>query len=195
VQPGPHADLLAEGIKADGEAFRAMFAGRRDEAVARLREAARLYRSSWQVAPPRSYGRLVAYLKSAVLAGDAEAGAAWVLGELEGACDSPTSCYALAVAALVGGDDATAAAAAEAMREGDEAFARAADALGALAARDAERYRDAVGAIVADFETRDAHLTGVPVADTALLVEALADPRGMAARPPSPLMPGTAGGS
>jgi hypothetical protein len=186
---GPHAELLAEGIRADGDAFRAMFEGRPDEAAARLREAAGRYRSSWEVAPPRSYGRLVAFLKSAVLAGDAEAGAAWVIGELDGACDSPTSCYALAVAALVEEDDAVAAGAAEAMREGGHAFARAAEALAALAAGDAGRYREAVGAIVADFEGRDAHLTGVPIADTALLMEALAERRGMAARIESPLMP------
>jgi hypothetical protein len=189
MEPGPHAELLAEGIRADGDAFRAMLEGRRDDAVARLRVAASLYRSSWQVAPPRSYGRLVAYLKSAVLAGDGDAGARWVLGELEGACDSPTSCYALAVAALVTGDDAAAAEAAEAMREGGDAFDRAAEALAALAAGDAARYREAVAAIVADFEGRDAHLTGVPIADTALLMEALARRRGMAAGIASPLLP------
>jgi hypothetical protein len=189
MEPGPHAEMLDEAIRADGEAFRAMLDGRREDAVARLREAAALYRSSWEAAPPRSFGRLVAYLKSAVLAGEAEAGAAWVMGELDRACDSPTSCYALAVAALVEGDDAAAAEAAGAMREGGDAFARAAEALAALAAGDAARYRDAVGAIVADFEGRDAHLTGVPIADTALLMEALAERRGIAARVESPLMP------
>jgi hypothetical protein len=191
VQPGPHAELLAEGIGLDGDAFRAMFAGREDEATARLREAAARYRSSWETAPPRSYGRLVAFLKSAVLAGDAEPAAAWVRAELDGACDSPTSCYALAVAALVEGDDPAAAEAAVAMREGGDAFARAAEALAALAAGDAGRYREAVAAIVADFAGRDAHLTGVPIADTALLMEALAERRGMAARIESPLMPAT----
>jgi hypothetical protein len=189
VQPGPHAELLAEGIRADGDAFRAMFAGRGDEATARLREAAARYRSSWETAPPRSYGRLVAFLKSAVLAGDGEPAAAWVRAELDGACDSPTSCYALAVAALVEGDDRTAAEAAAAMREGGDAFARAAEALAALAAGDAARYREAVAAIVADFAGRDAHLTGVPIADTALLMEALAERRGLAAGIESPLLP------
>lgn len=47
-------------------------------------------------------------------------------------------------------------------------------------------------AVVADFESRDAHLTGVPIADTAMLMEALAEPRGLAARPASQLVPGTA---
>jgi hypothetical protein len=192
MEPGPHADLLADGIRADGAAFRALYDSRPDEARARLSEAAGRYRASWELAPPRSFGRLVAHLKSAVLAGEGAEAAAWVRSELGDACDSPTSCYALAVAALVQGDDAAAAAAAAGMAEGGEAFANAGEALAALAAGDAERYRAAVHAIVADFEARDAHLTGVPVADTALLMEALAAPRGLAARPESPLMPALA---
>jgi hypothetical protein len=79
------------------------------------------------------------------------------------------------------------------MREGGDAFARAAEALDALAARDRARYGAAVAAIVADFEGRDAHLTGVPIADTALMLEALAAPRGMTAKVDSPLMPALPG--
>ena len=190
MERGAHADLLDAGIATDGRAFAALLAGRADEGRAALTEAAALYRASWEVAPPRSYGRLVAHLKSAVLAGEgAGAAADWVDGELDGACHSPTSCYALAVAALVRGDDATAARAAAAMAEGGGAFERAAAALAALAGADAPGYRVAVAAIVADFEGRDAHLTGVPIADTAMLMEALAAPRGMTAAPDSPLVP------
>jgi hypothetical protein len=189
MEPGPHADLLAEAIGIDGEAFRALMDGRADDARARLAEAAARYRDSWEVAPPRSYGRLVAHLKSAVMAGDGPAAAAYARAALGGACDSPTSCYALAVAALVEGDMETAAAAAEGMREGGGAFERTAEAIAAIAAGDADRYRAAVLAIVADFEGREQHLTGVAIADTALLMEALAEPRGLAVRPASPLMP------
>jgi hypothetical protein len=46
-----------------------------------------------------------------------------------------------------------------------------------------------VRAIVADFEQRDEHLTGVPIADTALMLERLAAERGMASGPTSPLLP------
>ena len=190
MERGEHADLLDAGIAADGRAFRALLDGSGDEGRAALVEAAALYRASWEVAPPRSYGRLVAHLKSAVLAGESGPAADWVDGELSGACDSPTSCYALAVAALVRGEDEVAAQAAAAMAAGGEAFARAAAALAALAASDAAAYRAAVAAIVADFEARDAHLTGIPIADTAMLMEALAAPRGMAAAPESPLIPG-----
>jgi hypothetical protein len=197
---GRHAELLSEAVACDGEAFRAMFDERPAEARDALRRAVELYRQSWEAAPPGGYGRLVALMKSAVLAGDGEAAAAWVRGELGGEAGSPTSAYALALVALVEGDDREAAAAAATMRGGGDAFARAAAALEALAARDAAGYADALHAIVADFEGRDAHLTGVPVADTAMLMEALAAPRGMAARPasgdlrPAALTPGGGGG-
>ena len=46
---------------------------------------------------------------------------------------------------------------------------------------------------MADFEARDAHVTGVPVADTAMLMEALADRRGIAARPRSAPHPSARG--
>ena len=42
---------------------------------------------------------------------------------------------------------------------------------------------------MADFEARDQHLSGVAIADTALVLERLAEPRGMAVRPAGPLVP------
>jgi len=196
--------VLQEAIAADGAAFRAMLAGDLEEARLRLLEAAAGYRRSLAHAPPRSFGRLVAALKSSILAGEPDEAAAWVRDRIADAalggeygqpdsCDSPTSCYALAVAALAQGDNALAGRAAEGMREGDRAFNRTADAIAALARGDAEAYGTAVTAIVRDFEGRDAHLTGVPIADTALMLEALAARRGMAARPESPLMPAMPG--
>ena len=50
-------------------------------------------------------------------------------------------------------------------------------------------YAAALGEIVADFEARDQHLSGVAVADTALVLERLAEPRGIAVRPASALVP------
>jgi hypothetical protein len=47
---------------------------------------------------------------------------------------------------------------------------------------------EARGAIAADFETREEHLEGVPIADTALMLERLAAARGMACGPASPLL-------
>jgi hypothetical protein len=69
------------------------------------------------------------------------------------------------------------------------AFESTGEALAALAGGDAGRYRAALDAIVADFAAREQHLSGVAVADTAMVLERLAEPRGMAVRPASPLIP------
>jgi hypothetical protein len=184
-----HAELMREAIEAEGRAHRALLAG--GDAAEELRGAAALYRASWEAAPPASYGRLIGMLKAAVLAGDAAEAAAYVRGSLSEAGDSAPASYALALAALVEGDDAAAEAAAEGMRGGSEAMVRAADAIAGLAAGDSSAYGDAVRAIVDDFEGRDEHLTGVPIADTALMLERLAAARGMASGARSPLLPAT----
>jgi hypothetical protein len=44
-------------------------------------------------------------------------------------------------------------------------------------------------AIVADFSARETHLTGVPIADTAAMLEAIARKRGTAADLSGPLLP------
>jgi hypothetical protein len=74
------------------------------------------------------------------------------------------------------------------LAEGDS-FARVGRALAALAAGDQAAYEAALSAIMADFEARDQHLSGVAIADTALVLERLAEPRGMAVRPAGPLTP------
>jgi uncharacterized protein len=176
---------MREAIAADGEAQRALLAGA--YARAPLQRAAERYRASWEVAPPRSFGRLVGYAKAAILAGDDPS--EYVRDQLSDEGDSPPAWWALALAALAADDDALARRAADGMRSGSDAFGRAADAVAALAARDRAAYAAAVQAIVADFETRDAHLTGVPIADTALVLERLAERRGVAIHPGSALLP------
>lgn len=155
-----------------------------------------LYRRSWGLAPPGSFGRLIGCLKAAVLTGGGEAEAEYVraeLGDPEGPGASATRSYAIALAALVAGDDELARGAAGAMREGGDAFERTADAIDALAAGDGERYAGAVAAIVDDFERRREHLTGVPFADTAAVLERVAAGRGLAAGIASPLLPPASG--
>ena len=109
--------------------------------------------------------------------------------QLAGEGDSPPAWWALALAALAADDDALARRAADGMRSGSDAFGRAADAVAALAGRDRAAYAAAVHAIVADFEARDTHLTGVPIADTALVLERLAERHGVAVHPRSALLP------
>jgi hypothetical protein len=190
---------MREAIGLEADAHRRLLAGDRDGARVPLRAAAERYRASWEAAGPQAYGRLIGMLKAAILAeadpagedlaGAAVDAAAYVRRELGEPAPSPAAAYALALAALVQGDDELAVRAAGAMPEGGEAFARAGAALTAIARRDAAAYADALRAVVADFEARPAHLTGVPIADTALMLEGLAAPRGLHARVRSPLLP------
>jgi hypothetical protein len=196
LPPGPHLDLLLEALDAEAGGQRALLAG--DAATARtmLEAAARRYRASYELAPPASYGRLIGMMKAAVLSGDvADAldDAEFAARELEGVELTPAAGYAAAISALIRGEDVEAAAATRHMRSGDDAFRRAADAIDAIARCDASAYAEAVRAIVASFESREAHLTGVPIADTAIMLESFAAERGIACRPLSPVMPKAAG--
>ena len=140
----------------------------------------------------RSYGRLVGLLKAAVIGGQAQAAATEVREKLDGDADaegSPVASYVLAVAALIVGDDDEVALRASRMEPRGEAFERTATALKALAARDEEAYAAALTAIEADFAARDEHLTGVAIADTAIMLELIAADRGLEAGVDSPLVP------
>ncbi|HEX5621453.1 MAG TPA: CoA-binding protein [Solirubrobacteraceae bacterium] len=180
-----HQDAMREAIAADGEAHRALLAG--EDARPALRRAAERYRASWEAAPPGSYGRLVGYAKASILAG--ENPLAYVRDQLGAEDRTPPACWARALAYLADGNDDRAVRAAEGMYKGSEAFGRAADAITALARADRDAYVAALGAIVADFEAREEHLTGVPIADTALVLDRLAEARRLAAHPESPLLP------
>ncbi len=188
IDPREAQAWLTEALAAEGDALRLLLDGD-PGAAEQLRAVAGLYRRSWETSPPGSYGRLVGMLKAAVLAGDASASARYAREALGGGCGSAVSCYALALAALVEGDDDAAADAAGGMRGETGAFARTADAIEALARGDADAYRAALGAIVADFESRDDFLTGVAIADTAAVLERLAAARGLAVGIDSELLP------
>lgn len=183
---------MRAAIERDAEAQGAVLAGDRDAALAAFRAAADLYRRSWLESPPRSYGRLVGMLKSSILAGDATAAAAFAreaLADEDPVTASPTAAYALALAALVAGDDPDARSWSKEMAAGQDAFERTARAIVALAERDESAYADVLREIVRDFEQRQGHLTGVAIADTAVMLERLAAERGMTAGVNSPLLP------
>lgn len=198
--------LLQEAIGFERAAQQALLRGDAARSHVLFCEAAERYRASWAAAGPDAYGRLLGLLKAAVLGGEGGPAAGWVRRQLAGAdvatdadaaaaatdADthaSPPAAYALALSALIQGDDEAALPAIERMRAGGEPFARTADALEALARSDRDAYAHAVEAIVADFAAREDHLTGVAFADTAVVLERLAAPRGIAARPASKVMP------
>ena len=183
---------MTTAIERDGEAQRALIAGDRAAAQRAFADAADLYRRSWEQAPPGAYGRLVGMLKSAILARDAAAQGGYAraaLADEQAVAGSPTASYARALAALISGDDEDALRWSEAMAGGSEAFERTARAIAALATRDEHGYAAALDEIVCDFEQRQGHLTGVAIADTALVLEQLAGARGMAGGVRSALLP------
>jgi hypothetical protein len=182
---------MTAAVERDGAAQQALLLGNRAAARVGFAEAACLYRQSWEEAPPSAYGRLVGMLKAAVLAGGGDLEAAKYARKALADADpeSATAAYARALAALILGEDGDAAAAAEVMLGGGDAFARTGEAVAAIAARDTRRFSAALGAIVGDFEARTEHLTGVAIADTALVLAALAERRGIAAGVESPVLP------
>lgn len=159
-----------------------------------LRQAADEYETSWRAAPPGSWGRPIAMLRCRLMAGDLpgarrDAEAAVAEGALDATGPIGGYCAALALLVLVRDDDAAAISeriATEGLQPGSVA-----DALGALARGDARGYADARRAVLASFEERDAFLEDVPVADTVLVLDALARERGIALEPlSSELLPG-----
>ncbi len=196
--------LMREAIGLDRRAQQALLRGDAAQARTLFRAAADRYRASWEATGPpasRSFGRLIGLMKSSILWGEGGHAAGYVREQLERCfrppasasgnlrAMSPPACYALALAALAQGDDEAAPPAIDGMRDGGEAFARTADALHGLVHGDRDEYATALEAIVADFAAREDHLTGVAIADTAVMLERLAAPRGMAARPASSVMP------
>jgi hypothetical protein len=157
-----------------------------------LRIAAGRYRESWEAgAPADSWGRPIAAMKSLLLAGDDAAPAArWALDAGAADAESPIGRYAGTLALLVLGEDAAAFALGVTLRDRDDFPKPVAAALVTLAEADRAGYRLAVGEILESFEERSEFLEDVPVADTVLVLQALAAARGEAVElPASPRLP------
>lgn len=195
-EPEPRQKQLVRiAMAAGGAGLARLMQGRLAEAVGWFARSAERYRESYEHAPPESWGRLIGAVKARVLAGDwagAETDARWALDQRPDESRSPVGRYAAALASLVVGEDERATELADALvAEPEDAFPGAvAEALGGLGARDAERYAPALEAILASFEARDEYLEDIPVADTVLVLEAIAERRGIPVRPRSPLLPG-----
>ena len=188
--------LVRVAMAAGGAGLARLMQGRRGEAAGWFARAAERYRESFEHAPPESWGRLIGAVKLRVLAGDWDGAledARWAAAQGPGEALSPIGRYAGALAALVlGEDDAAHGLAVGLQTEPEEMFPRpVADAIAALAAGNQETYREALGRVLESFETREAYLEDIPVADTVLVLEALAARRGLAVRPASTLLPGS----
>jgi tetratricopeptide (TPR) repeat protein len=186
--------LVRAAMTAGAAGLVRLMQGRDAEAKGWFVRSAERYRESWPEAPPGSWGRLIGALKARMLAGDwagAETDARWALEQRPADSGTPIGRYAAALAELALGDDAAASpVAATLLAASPEEFPPAvAEALAALAKSEAARYAGACAAVLESFDTREAFLEDIPVADTVIVLEALAERRGIALRPRSPLLP------
>jgi hypothetical protein len=179
---------LQAAVDAEASGYRALLAG--DDPRDALRTARDEYLCSHELTGPASWGRLLGGLKMAILAGDGvEETARRAVAETENA-GSPAAAYvrALALVALGRVPDPTP------LLDAGPEFARTGRALAAIAAGDRQGYAAALREILDDFESRKQHLTGVAFADTAAVLDRLAEPRGLAVYPESALLPASRSG-
>lgn len=157
-----------------------------------LARAAERYRESWTDAPPESWGRPIGAIKARILAGDwdgAADDAHWAIDAGAAESKSPIGRYAAALAYAVLGEWDQVRVHADVART-DEAFPNeVGDALAFVAAEDVIGYIEAVEAVLESFESRSEYLEDVPVADTVLVLQALAERRGIGAELTSELLP------
>jgi hypothetical protein len=154
--------------------------------------AAERYRESWGHAPPESWGRPIGAIKARILAGDwngAAADARWVLDAGAAETDSEIGRYAAALAYAALGEWHQVRVHADYARTHESFPNEVADALAFVAAEDVVGYVEAIEDVLESFESRDEYLEDVPVADTVLVLQALAARRGMAAELESELLP------
>ena len=184
--------LTRLGNAAGGAGLALLMLGRREEAAEWFDRAALRYRESYDDAPPASWGRPIGAIKARILAGDwsgAEEAARWALDEGAAEAETPIGRYAGSLALLTLGRDEEARPVADSIRERDDFPRDVADALATLSAEDVLGYTYAVESVLESFVRRDEYLEDIPVADTVIVLQALAERRGMAAELSSPLLP------
>ena len=183
------------GNAASGAALAELMGGNKDAACEWFAKAVEHYRESYEHAPAGSWGRPIAMLKAGMLSADwdgAARDAEWTLEQGAADAESPIGRYAGALALLVLGRDEDARVLADGLRTHDEFPSAVGDALAMLAAQDVVGYIEAIEEVLESFETREEYLEGLPVADTVMVLQALAGRRGMAAELSSPLLPRSA---
>ena len=184
--------LTRMGNAAGGAGLALLMDGRRDDAGTWFARAAHRYRESFADAPPASWGRPIGAVKARVLAGDwdgARADAEWALDVHARDAESPIGRYAASLALLVLDRDDEAMVQAASIQGRDDFPGDVADALASLALRDADAYDEAVRSVLRSFETREEYLEDIPVADTVVVLQALAARRDMDVALESELLP------
>ena len=192
-EPGERQrQLTRTGNAAWAAGLSLLMLGRRVEADTWLLRAADRYRESWPDAPPGSWGRPIGAMKSRLIAGDmqgARSDARWALEGGAAESESPIGTYAAALAHLVLGEDAIARELASTLIARDDFPSTVAASVVTLSARDSSGYQAATHTLVEDFEGRTEFLEDIPVADTVLALQVLAEDRGLRVSLASPLLP------
>jgi len=191
-QDARQRQLTRMGNAAAGAGLAELMGGSTAAAREWFARAVERYRESWDDAPPASWGRPIGMLKARVLAGDWEGAASdaeWTMGQGAVDAESPIGRYAACLALLVLGRDEEARVLADGLRTHDGFPSDVGDALAMIAAEDVLGYIEAVEAVLESFEQRDEYLEDMPVADTVVVLQALAGRRGMAAELNSALLP------
>jgi hypothetical protein len=184
--------LTRMGNAAAGAGLAQLMAGNTPCAREWFDRAADRYRESFALAPPGSWGRPIGVIKARILQGNwdgAEAESRWTLEQGAAAAHSPIGRYAACLSLLVLGRNEEARVLADGLRTRADFPAVVGDALAMIAGEDPVGYVEAVEAVLESFESRDEHLEDIPVADTVMVLQALAARRDMAAELSSPLLP------
>lgn len=185
------------GSAAWGAALALLMEGQGAAARVWFQRAATCYRRSLADAEPGSWGRCIGPLKALLLAGDGSSAERDAQLTLElGATTPPstTARYAGTLALLVLGRDAEACALAAPLESAEGFPPATARALVALATGSGTFYRQAVIEVLETFEIRDRFLEDVPVADTVMTLQILAQARGLKVDLQSPRLPSVSGG-
>jgi hypothetical protein len=184
--------LTRMGNAAGAAGLSLLMAGDRAAANEWFGRAADRYRESYGDAPAGSWGRPIGAVKARVLAGDwdgAARDATWALDEGAAASDSAIGRYAACLASLVLGRWEDARVLADGLRIHDGFPHAVGDSLAAIAADDPIGYIEGIEAVLESFETRAEFLEDIPVADTVIVLQALAARRGLTAPLSSPFLP------
>ena len=183
--------LTRMGNAAGAAGLCALMAG--DDGVEWFGRAAERYRESWENAPPGSWGRPIGSLKARILAGDwdgAAADARWALDAGAAEVESPIGRYAAALAFLVLGQWADARVQADyAPTTTPTSPATSATRSPPSPPRTCSATSRRSRACSSRSRCGTEYLEDIPVADTVLVLQALAARRGMAAELESALLP------
>jgi len=180
------------GNAANAAGLALLMAGEANDSRRWLERAAERWRESYAGAPPGSWGRPIGAMKAHILAEDWDAAArdaTWALAEGAPGSESPIGKYAACLALLVHGRWRDARVLADDLRTHEGFPTDVADAMAFITADDVAGYTVAIESVLESFESRAEYLEDIPVADTVLVLQALARRRDIDVELSSPLLP------